>query len=169
METTIFLTGFMGVGKSTLGKRIASKLGFQFIDLDSFIEMKHKASIPVIIDTFGIEKFRVWESEALKEIPLSGVVCSTGGGTPCYFDNMDWMNKYGTTVWIYLSEGAIFSRLAQGEREKRPLLRGKNDEQLKKFITESLVVRNPFYEQAKIKYDAIKMPMKELLSLFGRA
>lgn len=169
MNKTIFLIGFMGVGKSTLGKKIASKLGFQFIDLDSFIEMKHKASIPVIIDTFGMEQFRIWESEALKEIPLAGIVCSTGGGTPCYFDNMDWMNKYGTTVWIYLSEGAMFSRLVQGEREKRPLLRGKNDEQLKQFIVETLAVRNPFYEQARIKYDAIKMPMKELLILIVRA
>jgi shikimate kinase len=169
MAATIFLIGFMGVGKSTLGKKIASRLDLQFIDLDNFIEEIHSTTIPSIIDNFGIEQFRLWESEALKQIPLNGVVCSTGGGTPCYFDNMRWMSEHGQTVWVHLPEAAILSRLAQGERDKRPLLRGKGDAELKTFIAATLQERNPFYKQAAIRYDAIKSNLTDLIQILGKA
>lgn len=97
----IFLIGFMGCGKSTLGKKLATKLGYDFIDLDYQLEKQMGTSIGNYFAANGEEAFRKLESKTLKEFdyPINGVI-ATGGGTPCYFDNMDWMNSNGITIYM---------------------------------------------------------------------
>ncbi|MDH6355303.1 shikimate kinase [Dysgonomonas sp. PH5-45] len=145
----IFLVGYMGVGKTTLGKALARRLSLSFIDLDLFIQARYQKTVKQMFADFGEDGFRDIERKVLSEVSdFENVVISTGGGTPCFFDNMDLMNKKGKTVYLEASTEVLFKRL-HPRKDKRPLLYGKSDEELLSFIKENLEKRTPFYRKAK--------------------
>ena len=160
---TIFLIGFMGSGKTTIGKKLATKLGYEFIDLDAAIEKAEGMFIRDIINEKSEAYFREVETHTLKLLELSGKVISTGGGTPYYFDNMDWMKTNGTVIYIELDEAALFSRLKTTNLEHRPLLKGLDDEGLKAFIHDKLIEREPYYSKAHIKFNPIRESVEDLI------
>jgi shikimate kinase len=161
----IFLVGFMGTGKTTLGKKIASKLKAEFIDLDQLVVKNQQvASIKELIETKGIDFFRQAESDVLKSLNVENAIISTGGGTPCYFDNMEWMKRRGVVVFLQMDEGMIFSRLKQTRLEDRPLLKDLDDTGLKSFIHEKLAERMPYYSQADINFNPVSDKMETLLA-----
>jgi shikimate kinase len=146
----IFLIGFMGSGKTYLGKQLASKLGFLFVDVDSIIENTEGVTIAQLFDNQGETYFRKIESERLQGLgKWDEVIISTGGGAPCFHDNMDWMNAHGITVYLKTDLNLLLNRL-KSETENRPLLRGKTDAELLEFIKNKVRERTPFYEKAKI-------------------
>lgn len=161
----IFLIGFMGCGKSTLGKKLAVKLGYDFIDLDQQIEKEAGMSIGTYFSVNGEAAFRAKESETLKTFnyPVNCVV-ATGGGVPCYFDNMDWINQNGLSVYIEMTPVALARRLENG-KEKRPLLKDMDETQLISFITDKLEERNQFYQQATLKVNGISLTPDVLRAL----
>jgi shikimate kinase len=121
----IFLIGFMGSGKSSMGAAISSDLGLRFIDLDKAIESKFGKDIPAIFATDGEKHFRELEQQTLQELlEEDDYVMACGGGTPCFFDNMDRMNEAGVTIYLKMSTDVLADRL-QTETETRPLLAGK--------------------------------------------
>ncbi|MCX6183056.1 MAG: shikimate kinase [Bacteroidetes bacterium] len=148
----IFLIGFMGSGKSTIGKKLAAKLSYDFIDMDALIEEQEGRSISEIFSTDGESYFRALEQKTLMSIcTKEKVVVSTGGGTPCFFDNMEVMNSAGYSVYLKLEVEKIIGRLKNGI-EKRPLLANLSPLELQKEIKERLNVREPFYNKAKMIY-----------------
>lgn len=161
----IYLVGFMGCGKSKIGKELAKNLKHDFIDLDDVIE---KSSGKKIIDIFkddGQTAFRNLEAEILKNIStMDNSVISTGGGTACFNDNMLLMNETGITVYIEMNAGALFHRLAQA-KTKRPLIAGLSDVQLMEFIMDKLAERVYFYTQAKYTVKGENLKAKKILEL----
>ncbi|CAM4142397.1 shikimate kinase [Pedobacter westerhofensis] len=146
----IFLIGFMGCGKTTLGKKFAVKQGFELLDLDHEIERVTGDTVANYFSANGEEAFRKLESETLKNYRYAeNCIIATGGGTPCFFDNMDWMNANGTTVYIEMSAVSLAKRLEKG-MAKRPLLRGLTPEGVVDFIENKLTERGPYYHQARI-------------------
>ena len=126
----LFLIGFMGCGKSTSGALISQKTGKEFIDLDIYITQKHNKSIPEIFENEGEQAFRLIEHSALKEIiNIKNIIVATGGGTPCFFDNMELMSQNGITVYLKSSTKKLFERLIS-LKNTRPLLSGLSDEEL---------------------------------------
>lgn len=162
--STIFLVGFMGSGKTTIGKKLAAKLGCEFIDLDAVIEQAEEMYIRDIINQKGEPYFREVESKTLQQLDLTDKVIATGGGTPYYFDNMDWMKANGLAVYIELEEAILFSRLKTTNLTNRPLLQGLDDDGLKQFIHNKLEERSPYYYQAQIVYNPMKESMEELIA-----
>ena len=153
----IFLVGFMGCGKTTLGRKLANRLGYPFMDLDHILEANEQISIAEYFSSFGEDAFRKLESVVLKETDYpQHAVISTGGGLPCFFDNMEWMNANGKTIYIKLSPKTLASRL-EHEKEERPLLREKHGEALVEFIADKLKERESFYEQATIIADGLSL------------
>jgi len=143
-----FLIGYMGSGKTTVGKQLAKKLNLQFIDMDMFIENRYHKSISAIFEEKGEDCFREIERKALHEIiDFENIVISTGGGLPCFFDNMDVMNQVGTTIYLKVSVEELANRLRTG-KQQRPLIKDKNPEEMKDFITVNLAKREEFYNQA---------------------
>jgi shikimate kinase len=146
----IFLIGFMGSGKSTLGKRLSIKMHYPFIDMDKAIEASVGMSISEYFKQYGEDKFRETENRMLKESDFpENVIIATGGGAPCFFDNLEWMNKLGLTIYLSLSPKALAQRLANAT-EERPVLKGLKGEELEKFITERLTQREEFYKKAQL-------------------
>jgi shikimate kinase len=146
----IFLIGFMGSGKTTFGKKLASSLAWPFYDLDHQVETLVQQSIPEYFATYGEEAFRLLEKKTLQsfEYPESCVI-SCGGGTPCFFDNMDWMNAQGLTIYLDLPPLALAQRLEKG-KHKRPLLKDLDEAGLIAFIESKLAERIPYYEKARM-------------------
>ncbi|MDB5144112.1 MAG: shikimate kinase [Mucilaginibacter sp.] len=158
----IFLIGFMGSGKTTLGRKLASKMGYEFIDLDHKLEQQVELSIAEYFSFFGEDAFRKLESEVLKKtLYPENVVISTGGGLPCYFDNMDWMKTNGKTVYIKLSPKTLADRLETG-KEERPLLQDKHGDDLVLFIEQKLAEREKYYSQANIIADGLSLTAERL-------
>lgn len=146
--TRILLIGFMAAGKTTLGKALARDLGLQFIDLDHYIESRYHRSVSQLFTERGEEAFRQIERSMLHEVAeFEDVVISTGGGTPCFFDNMDYMNAQGITVFLEASVDVIQTRLTIS-RIQRPLVANKGAEELRQYITEMLDRRAPYYTRA---------------------
>lgn len=164
-KSRIFLVGFMGCGKSTLAKKLARKMGYTFIDLDAEIVSVIGMSIADYFSKFGEASFRAIEKDILKQQEeKSDVIIATGGGTPCHFTNMAWMNKNGLTVYLKLSSRALFSRLSQKSQiESRPLLKGKTDQELMEFISTKLEEREYFYSQSTIIFEPMKSSNAELI------
>lgn len=159
----IFLIGFMGCGKTTLGKKIAAKQGIELLDLDHEIERITGTTVANYFALEGEEAFRKLESETLKNYAYAEhCIIATGGGTPCFFDNMEWMNANGTTVYIQLSAVALAKRLEKGIA-KRPLLRGLTAEGVVDFIENKLTERGPFYEQAGITLSGISLGPDDII------
>ena len=163
----IFLIGFMGSGKTTLGRKLASRMGYEFIDLDHKLEQQVELSIAEYFSFFGEDAFRKLESQVLKKtIYPENVVISTGGGLPCYLDNMDWMKANGKVVYINLAPKTLADRLENG-KEERPLLQDKHGDELIAFIEQKLVEREPFYSQANIIADGLSLTAERLEQILG--
>ncbi|MBA2407591.1 MAG: AAA family ATPase [Chitinophagales bacterium] len=159
----IFLIGFMGSGKSTVGKQLASLLNYEFIDLDDLIERNEQSTINDIFIMKGEEYFRTKESFYLKSLdPIMNAVVATGGGTPCFSDNMKWMNEQGITVYLKANISVLSARLNK-ESDHRPLLKNINENNLPDFITAKLKERERYYLQSKYAVDADKLDGESLL------
>lgn len=144
----IFIIGYMGSGKTTLGRALGRRLGLQFIDLDIYIESRYMRTISQLFSERGEDGFRRIEKEMLHEVAeMDDVIVACGGGTPCYYDNIDYMNKCGTTVFLSTSEDRLFARLSIN-RNKRPLVKDLDDESLRIFIRKNLELRMPYYSRA---------------------
>lgn len=153
----VFLTGYMGAGKTTLGKAFAKALGVPFIDLDWYIEERYHKNIKSLFAERGEEGFRLLEQRMLHEVgEFEDVVISTGGGTPCFFDNMAYMNGQGQTVFLDVSLDVLYNRLRVATFN-RPILQGKSDEELRRFIAEALEKRLPYYSQATYRFDGSRL------------
>jgi shikimate kinase len=145
----IFLIGYMGSGKTTIGKLLAKHHGFTFIDMDVYIEKKYFKSISQIFATHGEEHFREIERKCLHEVAMfENTVIATGGGTPCFYDNIDIMNEAGITVYLKYSAEELTLRLSSATH-KRPLIAEKNADELLEFISKTLLAREAFYSQAQ--------------------
>lgn len=146
----LFLVGYMGCGKSTIGRKLARALGNRFVDTDSLVEEREGATVYDIFRYEGEERFRQIEREVLEEVIAeeSDVVISTGGGLPAWGDNMTRMNEVGRTIYLKRSAENIASRLSPYGRQKRPRLRGLSDEELVAFMREDMARRKPCYSQA---------------------
>ncbi|MBW4891236.1 AAA family ATPase [Mucilaginibacter sp. HMF5004] len=158
----IFLVGFMGCGKTTWARKLAAKLECDFMDLDHVLEAKVGMAIPEYFNAHGESAFRQLESDVLKQTdyPASAIV-STGGGLPCFFDNMDWMNSHGKSIYIRLSPKTLGDRL-ENAKTVRPVLQGKKGDELVAFITEKLAEREGFYNRATFIIDGIDMSVEKL-------
>lgn len=153
----IFLTGYMGAGKTTVGKELAERTGLSFIDLDVFIEERYHRTVSRLFAEYGEDKFRDIERRLLHEVAeFEDIIISTGGGTPCFFDNMEFMNAAGKTVYLQVSVDELAARL-ETCRHTRPVLQNRTGEELKSFITDSLQKRLPFYEKAQMIFPAERM------------
>lgn len=147
----IFLIGYMGSGKTTLGRAFARETGLDFIDLDGYVEERLHKTVSEIFAEQGENGFREVERRLLHEAgEFENVVIACGGGTPCFFDNMDYMNHAGDTVFLDVSPEVLFRRLKVA-KAKRPLLAGKPDEELMETIVQGLGHRLPFYTQARYR------------------
>jgi shikimate kinase len=144
----VFLIGYMGCGKSKMGRRLSSMLDVPFIDLDKYIEEKYFKTVPQIFTEEGEAEFRKKEQAALKEVAeFDPVIVATGGGAPCFFDNMEVMNRAGLCVFLDVDSRELADRLIHSKNE-RPLIKGKSPEELIHFIDEMMLDRRPFYEKA---------------------
>lgn len=172
----IIIIGYMGAGKTTVGKCLAKELNMDFYDLDWYIESRMRKTVKQIFDEVGEEGFRKIEHNMLHEVAeFENVIISCGGGTPCFFDNIEYMNQQGETVFLKASPEVLYSHLKMG-KTVRPLLLNKTPEEVKVFINEQLEKRNPYYTQAKYtlnvdlmdNYEKIKISVakiKELLKI----
>lgn len=157
----IYLIGYMCSGKTTLGTLLKEIAGFTFTDLDQYIEAKEGCSINEIFSRKGEEEFRKIERATLKEVTEKiGGVIATGGGTPCFFDNMEYMKENGKVIYLNCSRQELLERL-KIYKATRPLLKDKNDEELNEFIDSSLPKREPFYNNASIVIDADPLSTEE--------
>ena len=155
--TRIFLIGYMGAGKTTLGKAFARAMGLTFIDLDWYIEERFHKTIRELFTERGEEAFRDLERRMLHEVAeFEDVVISVGGGTPCFFDNVDYMNAAGQTVFLDVDIQVLFRRLKVA-KQQRPLLDGKSDDELMLFIQDDLQKRLPFYTKARYTFNGEKL------------
>jgi shikimate kinase len=146
----IYLTGFMGAGKSTLGPKLAEALGWNFLELDDSVAAQEERSVPQIFAVNGEAYFRETERKILHQtILLEETVIACGGGTPCYFYNSEWMNRNGTVIWLKEDESVLIARLLN-EKAHRPLLRDLPEEEVKNTIRKLLAEREPFYKNATI-------------------
>lgn len=161
----VFLIGFMGCGKSTMGRKLAKLMGYDFVDLDQEIEKVTGTTIGSYFAMNGERAFRELERKTLQEFdyPTNSIV-ATGGGAPCYFDNMDWMNDNGTTVYIEMSPAALAKRLERG-KEKRPLLKDLDEAQMIAFIEGKLAERVGFYSRAQFIAEGINLSADALSAL----
>lgn len=151
----VYLIGFMGCGKSTLGACLAAEAGVPFIDLDDYIARRQGMSVSELFARKGETAFRVVEREALREVSTRRAIISCGGGTPCGEGNMDLMNTTGTTVWLTAAVDCLVARLSLPEQQaKRPLLAGLSREALTARVTGLLAARGRFYGQAQVSFDS---------------
>jgi len=162
LKTTVYLTGFMGCGKSYTGNLLADRLGLPFTDLDAEIERAAGKTINDIFDQDGEAAFRVLEAETLRATGRdTATVVATGGGAPCHHDGMNWMNDHGITVFLDPPLEVLLARLEEG-RDHRPLLQ--SGAVLRSIVTEKLSARRPVYEQARIQL-TIEDPNMDLTDL----
>jgi len=172
----IILIGYMGAGKTTVGKALSKELGVPFYDLDWYIESRRRKTVPQIFAEVGEEGFRQIEHNMLHEVAeFEDVIISCGGGTPCFFDNIDYMNQQGQVVYLRCEPEVLRGHLLMGKTE-RPLLKDKSPEELLGFIQQQLQQREPYYTKAAYtldvtlmdNYEKIKITvdkLKELLNL----
>ena len=148
----IFITGFMGAGKSYLGKELAKLLGFGFVDLDELVEAQMEMPVTEIFRQFGEPAFRQLEAECLRSLgDKKQLVVATGGGAPCFFENMQWMNENGVTVHFYAPTKLLVQRLSS-EKANRPLLAGLSDADLEAYVESKVAERSPFYELCHLQF-----------------
>ena len=160
--------GFMGSGKTTYGKMFAERMKLQFIDLDDYIEATRNKTIKQIFESEGEAKFRETEREAMLEVlEKDNFILAAGGGTPCFFDNVDFMNKKAITVYLEANIEILVNRLMEAKLY-RPLIWGKSKEDLQKYIEETLQKRNPFYRKAHITVNANDLNINSFIRKLNR-
>ena len=153
----IFLIGYMGAGKTTVGHELAKQMELTFIDLDLYIEARYHKTIRELFAEKGEADFREIERKALHEVAdFEDVLVSTGGGAPCFFDNIDFMVSTGTTVYLRVSADELAARL-EPCKQTRPIIQHLSGDELKQFIEKNLEKREPFYSKASIIFDAEEM------------
>lgn len=154
----------MGSGKSTLGKKLANKLAKPFFDLDEEIEKQEGKTITAIFEQHSEVYFRKLEKELLNKITTENndFVMALGGGTPCFYDNMDFINKNGQSIYLKYNSGVLLSRLSDAKSE-RPLIKDKTENQLTNFIDEKLAQREKYYTKSKVIVDGIDLNLDELI------
>jgi shikimate kinase len=178
----VFLIGFMGSGKSFYAKGLSEHLDVPFVDLDQFIEEQQAISISEIFEKMGESAFRTLESLALQQVyedllsrttekqDKNGIlgIISCGGGTPCFNQNMEWMNKHGLTIWINPAEAIIWERLIK-ERQTRPLIANLTEDELRDFIHQKLIERKPYYEKAQSVINQPDLTISEFVNTIRHA
>mgnify|MGYP001464870884 FL=1 len=171
----IIIIGYMGAGKTTVGKALAGQLNRQFYDLDWYIESRMRKTVKQLFDEQGEAGFRQIEYNMLHEVAeFDNVILSCGGGTPCFFDNMDYLNRQGETVYLKATPEVLYGHLKMG-KTVRPLLLNKTSEEVQVFIKQQLAEREPFYLKAKYtldvnlmnNYEKIKTTVDQLKKLIG--
>lgn len=169
----IILIGYMGAGKTTVGKALAKELRMPFYDLDWYIESRMHKTVKAIFDERGEAGFRKIEHNMLHEVAeFEDVIISCGGGTPCFFDNIDYMNRQGETVYLKATPEVLYGHLKMG-KTIRPLLLNKTADEVQVFIREQLAQREPYYSKAKYvldvnlldDYEKIKISVKQLRNM----
>lgn len=170
MQKSVFLLGFMGCGKSYWGAILAQQLACTFVDLDEHIAMAEGLSIPEIFAKKGEAEFRIMERQILRETALNApCVIATGGGAPCFFDNMNWMNATGITIYLKTPVEILTARLRQ-DVPQRPILQGVSEQLMQQHIEKLLAIRAPFYLQAQHILEYTPEPaafLKNLLAMSG--
>ncbi|MEZ4772761.1 MAG: shikimate kinase [Bacteroidia bacterium] len=167
MEKTVFLIGFMGAGKTTLGKSAANALSWDFVDLDHFIEAEAGKTIREIFEQEGEKKFRETEREALKQIAHStgrNRIVATGGGAPCFGDNMELINMLGISIYLRPTTATLYDRLRL-QKAERPMIRAVEDTDLPAHIEMLLSKREPYYLKAHFVLESPKLNTRGLVSL----
>lgn len=166
----IFLIGFMGSGKTHWGQLLSKKLGIRFFDLDEQVVEQAGKPITEIFATEGEERFRLLEKEVLHILSENhdSFIMACGGGTPCYFNNIEYMNKTGTSVWINTPPDILFERLVN-QKSKRPLIRDLSDEQLRGFISKKFADRRMYYEQAELVVEEEPVQLGKLIETIFHA
>ena len=151
----VFLVGYAGSGKSSLGKRLSRRLGIRYVDTDKLVELNEGASIADIFYYEGEEYFRMAERRAVETLLESGddLIVATGGGLPTWRDNMQLLIDHGTTIYLRRSAEQILSRLSDYGRQKRPMFRDKSDEELLEFMNNQMAEREIFYSKARLSVD----------------
>jgi len=163
----IYLIGYMGCGKSTLGRLLASTLNLSFIDLDTFLEEKYFRKIPQIFAEEGEAGFRKKEQNVLHEVStFDDVIVATGGGAPCFFDNIEVMNNSGFCIFLDVDTTSLVHRLVHAKTE-RPIIKGKSPEELHHFIEEMMLKRRPFYEKARYIIKGSEIKPTQVLELIS--
>lgn len=151
----VILIGYMGAGKTTFGKALAQQMDMTFCDLDWYIEEQNRTTISQIFKNEGETAFREKEREALhKVMQQDNLILAVGGGTPCFYDNIDFMNQHAHTIYLSATPETLKAHIRMGG-SKRPLVDGKTDEELTEFITTSLKKRESYYQKAA---DTITIP-----------
>ncbi len=169
----IILIGYMGAGKTTIGKALSKELGLPFYDLDWYIENRRRKTVPELFNELGEETFRKIEYNMLHEVAeFEDVIISCGGGTPCFFDNIDYMNQQGKVVYLKATPEVLYKHLLMAKTE-RPLLKGKSADELIAYIREHLNEREPYYSKARYtldvslmdNYEKIQVTIENLIAL----
>lgn len=165
----IYLIGYMGCGKSTLGRKLATILNLSFIDLDTFLEEKYFRIIPQIFAEEGEAGFREKEQTVLHEVSVfDDVIVATGGGAPCFFDNMEVMNNTGFCIFLDVDTNTLVNRLIHAKTE-RPIINGKSPEVLYHFIEDMMLKRRPYYEKARYIIKGSEIKPEQVLELLEKS
>lgn len=161
----IILIGYMGSGKTTVGKALSKETGMMFYDLDWYIESRMRKTVAQIFAEKGEEGFRKIEHNMLHEVAeFENVIISCGGGTPCFFDNIDYINQQGEVVYLKATPEVLYRHLLMGKTE-RPLIKNKTPEELIAYITEQVAKREEFYNKARYTLDVSLMDDYEKIQL----
>ncbi|MFD3001313.1 shikimate kinase [Pontibacter toksunensis] len=165
----IFLIGMMGSGKTTLGRQLAERLSYTFVDLDEYLEKREGRTIAQLFEQEGQDRFRELEREALEAVvqEYEHAVISTGGGAPCFFDNMDYINRHGKSCFLDVPVEEITKRLMASDLQVRPLLAGKTEAEINSFLVKTLGLRKQFYKQASIILQGPAIGVEELQILLN--
>ena len=162
----IIIIGYMGAGKTTVGKALSKQLNMPFYDLDWYMESRMRKTVKEIFDERGEEGFRIIEHNLLHEVAeFEDVIISCGGGVPCFYDNMEYMNQQGETVYLKATPEVLYGHLKMG-KSVRPLLENKTQEEVKDFIYEQLKIREPYYNKAKYILDVNLMDDYDKIRIF---
>ena len=166
----IFLIGFMASGKSSVGKKLANKLELPFIDLDDYIEKKYQTTIRLLMYEKGQDTFREIERDCLREIikENENIVLSTGGGTPCYFDNLQKMKEAGETIYLEVDIPTLVDRLMNSKKD-RPLIWGKTRDDLTVYAKDLFGRRQNYYKEAKYTVNGKNLKLETITNLGFKA
>lgn len=154
-------------GKSSISRKVAARLGYESYDTDDLFEEKYHICVQDFFEKYGEDYFREFESDILKKTgEMRDVVISTGGGTPCFFDNMQWMNQNGTTIFVKVNPLTAFHRIMHAKR-KRPLVFGKTEEELRRYVETHYDSRLRYYEQAHFTVKGENLDIDEIMKFLS--